>query len=209
MTIYGHIWLKSICQHDGDLQGHKLVKKNCQKFRFWSLNLNYPIWYLNIKPRHLQWLSMVTYNWNWWCQHAFWSFLRFMVISCVIIGQKYAKNVNLAPLDPEYPIWYLNIVSGDFLLLPMVIYDWNWYVSVQFDLFRSLWRSSGEKIDQKYAINAYFVIPWIPNIQYDATILCQEILYYYLWSYSDRHWYASMHFDLFQDLWRSPGLQIC
>ena len=49
-------------------------------------------------------------------------------------------------LDPKYLMRYLYIVPGDFILLSMVIYDWNWYVSVRFDLFWGLLRSSGEKL---------------------------------------------------------------
>ena len=154
MTIYGHIWVKLICKHAtwimvyGDLQGHQLVKK-MPKIWFWSLNPNYLIWCLNIMPRHCQMaiyghirLELMISACLLICPD-----MRFMVISCATIGQKYAKNDNFAPpLDPKYPIWYVNIVPGNSLLLHMVIYDWHWYVSVRFDLFRGLRQSSGEKL---------------------------------------------------------------
>ena len=214
MTIYGHIRLKLIFQHAfnliwvyGNLQGKKLVKK-CQKYRFWSLNPNYPIWCLNIMPRHLQWLSMVTYHSNW-CQHAFWSALRFMVMSCATIGQKYAKNVNFAPPGSRISNVVPQYCNRRFFI---TIYGHIWFKFIcqrMVDLFRGWWWSSGEKIDKKYAKNAYIVTPWIPNIQYHATILCQDILIYYLWLYSDHDWYVCMRFDPFQGLCRSQGPKIC
>ena len=147
--------------------------------------------------------------------------LKLMMSSCFFIclgvyadllchnWSKLCQKCQFRPLDPEYLIWYLNIVPGDF-------YYKLWSYIIEIDMSacdltcsRGLWRSSGGKFGQKYVKNTYFVTPWIPNIQYDASILCQDILNYYLWLYNDQDWYASMSFDLFQGLWRSPRTKIC
>ena len=187
----------------GDLQAEKVIKK-CQKCRFWSLNLNYPIWCLNIMPRHLQWPSIVKYDWNY-------------DSACVLICLEVYGVPQLVKNMPK--LWISPPGSRISNLIPQYCtrrfyyYLWSfmidWYVTVRFELIRGLWWSSGEKIGQRYATNAYFVTPWIPNIQYDSSIVCQDILNYYLRSYSDQDWYASMCFDLFQSLWRSPGPKIC
>ena len=49
-----------------DLQDKKSVKNMLKIQNLSSLNLEYLIWCFNINTRHLQWLSIVIYDWNWY-----------------------------------------------------------------------------------------------------------------------------------------------
>ena len=134
--------MKLICQHAfwPDLVSMVISRpknwsKKCLKCQFWAINPNYPIWCLNIISRHLQWLPMVTYDWNWWCKHAFWSVYGFIVISCVTIGQKYAKKFPWIPniqycsrrffITTYCHIWLEFILSKICQDIPIGYY-WQW-----------------------------------------------------------------------------------
>ena len=71
----------------GDLQ-YKNVSEMCQIYRFCSLlNPACPTWSLNIMSRHIQWLSIVIYNGNWYismCFYLLWDLWWFL-------GQKISR----------------------------------------------------------------------------------------------------------------------
>ena len=145
------------------------IDKKCQKCRFWPMNPNYPgalilcqdifnryLWSHTIGPDDVS----MPYDLSW----GLWGSLVPQLVKNI------PKKSISPPLDPEYLIWYLKLYQEIFYY-----YLWSCMINIDmiwFDLLRGLWRSSGEKMCQKYAKNAYFVTPWIANIQYNPSILC-------------------------------------
>ena len=133
MTIYVHIWLILICEHAFcPVLGFMVIS------RAWNVVKNMPImpilapWILNIQYGAsilFKTSSMTIYGHIWLkliFQHAFLTCYR---IYDDFQDKKSVKNMSktlvLPPLNLEYPIWWLYIITRHLLWISMVIYDWN------------------------------------------------------------------------------------
>ena len=169
MTIYGHIWFKLICQH-------VFIPKLRLIVIFWATN-----WSKNAKDVDFSpWIQIIQSGALTLCQYIFngylWShtietddvFMRFYLpwgLCWSLVPQlvKIVPKMSISPpgsgisnLVPQY-------CTRRFLLQIMVIYNWNWYVSVRFDLFKRFMAIFRGKIWSKICQKCLFCHPLNPE----------------------------------------------
>ena len=142
MTIYGHIWLKLICQHAfWPFIGFKMIARTKNWSKLWQKHRFLPppkSWISNLVPYYYYETSSMTIYGDKWlkliCHHVFCNIMRFRVISRAQDWWKIFQICKFWLLESWILIWNLNIVQRHLQWLSMVIYDWNWYASMRFDL---------------------------------------------------------------------------
>ena len=114
--------------------GPKLDEKYAKYANFDSLNPDIQSW-----ASILCWNIFNDYLWSYMIE----SDMLACVVACFCIygNLEYKKIVKdmpktqiLSPLKPKSSIWCLNIMLRHLLWLSILIYGWNWYSSMHFDL---------------------------------------------------------------------------